>query len=233
MDGTGELLLDTAQVLERRFRVLRMRYEDEGRKGGADTHERLADTAREELEAVGVRRALVLAESFGGGVALQLALRSPELVRGLALVNTFAHFPRRVRGRLGAAVLPFVPRVALRRGRDLVGRHLFFRPRRDPRAEAAFLERATGFENAGFAARLAAVCALDLRERLGEISVPARLFASTRDRVLPSVQTMSVLRDGLPDARLELIEGANHIVLPLAEEPWLERLEELDLAASA
>ena len=39
---------------------------------------------------------IVLAESFGGAVALMLALKRPELVRRIVLVNTFSYFPCRV-----------------------------------------------------------------------------------------------------------------------------------------
>src|SRR5207237_723508 len=52
---------------------------------------------------------IVLAESFGGAVALRLALRHPELVRRLVLVNTFAWFPRRVFINILAAVGPYLP----------------------------------------------------------------------------------------------------------------------------
>lgn len=232
MDGTGELLVGTARRLEERFRLVRFRYEDEGRAPGAELYVRLAATAAEALEGLGAGPALVLAESFGGGVALQLALDAPERVRGLMLVNTFARYPRRVRARLGGAAVPLVPQWAMRAGRDLLGRQVFFRPRRDAEAEAEFLRRATGFEDAGFAARLRALRHLDLVDRLGEIDVPCRLFASTHDRVVPSTRTMGVLRERLPRAVFEAIPRAGHIVLPLPEEPWLERVLELDEAAT-
>lgn len=228
MDGTGELLLDTASKLEAHFRLLRFCYVDEGLPGSAATYERLADTAAGCLADAGVRGALILAESFGGGVALQLALRHPQLVRGLALVNTFAWFPNHLRARLGAALFPWTPTRAVHLARSVIGRRLFFRPRRDAEAEAAFLIHATGFEDASFAARMKAVPELDLRDRLAEIHVPCRLYASTHDRVVPSRRTMATLAQGLPQATLELIPRANHIVLPLPEEPWAERLQALD-----
>lgn len=233
MDGTGELLLGTAARLEAHFRLLRFCYVGEGMPGSAATYERLADTAAECLAQSGVQRALVLAESFGGGVALQLALRHRKIVRGLALVNTFAWFPHPLRARLGAALFPWTPTTAVRLARRVIGRRLFFRPRRDAEAEASFLRHATGFEDASFAARMNAVPRLDLRDRLAGIHVPCQLYASTHDRVVPSRRTMTTLAQGLPHATLELIPRANHIVLPLPEEPWLERLQALDRLGAA
>ena len=46
----------------------------------------LADYVARVIEALAVPRALVLGHSLGGGVALHLALRRPELVTGLVLI---------------------------------------------------------------------------------------------------------------------------------------------------
>ena len=111
LDGTGEFLLGTAQRLQERFRLVRMAYETDGKPGGQTTYAELADSIRERLQELGVQQGLVLAESFGGGVALELALRHPDWVRGMMLINTFCHFPQRIRIRLG---LPW-PRLHLQR----------------------------------------------------------------------------------------------------------------------
>src|SRR5262249_10824093 len=61
------------------------------------TYDALADVGTRLLEASpGRLPAVVLAESLGGGVALTLTLRQPDLVERLVLVNTFAYFPRRL-----------------------------------------------------------------------------------------------------------------------------------------
>ncbi|QDV08135.1 2-hydroxymuconate semialdehyde hydrolase [Planctomycetes bacterium Poly30] len=231
IDGTGELLLGTSKRLEARFRLLRVRYDPEPpsdeRPGGAPLYERLADTIAECLDEAGVPRAVILAESFGGGVALQLALRHPDRVVGLMLVNTFCFYPRRIRIRLGAALVPFTPKKLLQLGRISLAAKLFFRPRKDAEAEELFRQAIPGFARGGYAERMRAIPELDLRDRLGEVTARCELFCSSDDAVVPSTATMQVLADGLPNAQLTTLEGANHIVLPLAEEPWVERLEEL------
>lgn len=224
IDGTGELLLGTAARLEAAFRLVRIRYVDEGDRGSIETYERLADTLAESLEAAGVDTAVVLAESFGGGVALHLALRHPERVRALAIVNSFCWYPRRFRLWLSAVTFPFVPKRLMLLGRRLFQDRIFFRPRRDADAEAAFRAVPPAFMRPGFGARLDAVRVLDLRERLAEIDVPVELYASSHDAVVPAQAAMQTLARGLPRARLTTLERANHMVLPLAEEPWPERL---------
>lgn len=229
IDGTGELLLGTAKRIEDRFRLMRVRYDPEPpspeRPGGGRLYERLADTLAGCLDEAGVNRAVILAESFGGGVALQFALRHPDRVVGLMLVNTFCYYPRRIRIRLGAALVPFTPKRLLRLGRISLAGKLFFRPRKDPEAERLFREAIPGFARGGYAERMQAIPALDLRARLGEVHVPCELFSSSHDAVVPSTTTMRVLAEGLPNASLTILERANHIVLPLSEEPWVERLE--------
>ena len=51
------------------------------------------------------QRTVILAESFGGAVALTLALARPDLVGRLVLVNTFAHFPARPLNPVGELVV--------------------------------------------------------------------------------------------------------------------------------
>ena len=157
IDGTGELLLGTAARLEAAFRLVRIRYVDEGDRGSIETYERLADTLAESLEAAGVDTAVVLAEAFGGGVALHLALRHPERVRALAIVNSFCWYPRRFRLWLSAVTFPFVPKRLMLLGRRLFQDRIFFRPRRAAAAEAAFRAVPPAFMRPGFGARLDAV----------------------------------------------------------------------------
>lgn len=226
IDGTGELLLGTAERLTKFFRVVRLRYEGRG-PADARLYERLASTAVDVLDDLGVDTAIVLAESFGGGVALQLALDHPERVSALALVNTFAWYPARLRARLSDLVFPFTPTWVLRAGRRFAPAPIFFWPRHDSDAEARFERVTPGFEDAGYADRLSALRQLDLRERLKKIDCPVALFAATHDRVVPSSETMRTLEEGLPNATLETIDRAGHLVLPLSDEPWVDRLDAL------
>lgn len=223
IDGTGRMLFGSEERIAARFRLHRLRYVGTRREGAA-LYERLADTA---LMALPPEPVVVLAESFGGAVALSMALRAPERVAALCLVNTFARYPARVRIRLGARLAPLAPVGLLRLGRRLLARRTFFSGHTDDAAMAAFRAMEPGFVGGGHPARMEAIRDLDLRPELHRIDVPCALYASTRDRVVPSLRTMSRMAERLPDARLERLEGAGHIVLPLRAEPWADRIEAL------
>jgi len=223
IDGSGELLLGTAARLERRFRLVRLAW----RPDGDDTYEALARAVVALLESLRVGRALFLAESFGGALGLQLALDHPGHVRGVAIVNGFAHFRRRARLALTALVLPLVPSPLFRLGRRALGPRELIGPRRDPEVERLFLAL-PGIEcDEGYARRLRMIRALDLRPRLAEIRRPVALYASERDRVVDSVFQAREMAARLPDATMEILPASGHVVLPFADEPWVERMEAL------
>lgn len=223
IDGTGEMLFGAEERLAARFRLHRLRYVGT-RAEGAALYGRLADTA---LDALPPEPTVVVAESFGGAVALTMALRAPERIAALCLVNTFARYPARVRIRLGARLAPVAPVGLLRLGRRWLARRVFFSGRTDDAAMAAFRAMQPGFVGGGHPARMEAIRDLDLLPELPRVAQPCALYASTRDRVVPSPRTMARMAEGLPDARLEHLEGAGHIVLPLRAEPWVDRIEAL------
>src|SRR5262245_31662357 len=98
LDGTGRLLYQQPGLHEA-YRVICESYPQDRET----TYEELAASAAGRLEqAAGGRPGVVLAESFGGGVGLTLALNRPDLVERLILVNTFAYFPARLLIQLGA-----------------------------------------------------------------------------------------------------------------------------------
>src|SRR5689334_23075669 len=81
LDGTGRLL-HRQPGLHAGYAVHCLSYPQDR----PQTYTQLADAVIARLEETGP--AVVLAESFGGAVALTAALARPELVRRLVLVNT-------------------------------------------------------------------------------------------------------------------------------------------------
>ena len=89
IDGTGRLLYRQERLLAD-FDVKCLSYPQDDKH----TYSDLVALGVEALEATGP--GVVVAESFGGAVALLVALQRPDLVRRLVLVNTFARYPRRL-----------------------------------------------------------------------------------------------------------------------------------------
>lgn len=84
-----------APMLSRHFRVAA--YDRPGmgfttqRPADADTLKRQADVAAGVIDAMGLDRPIVVAHSFGGAVALRLALDHPEKISGLVLLAPVAY----------------------------------------------------------------------------------------------------------------------------------------------
>jgi pimeloyl-ACP methyl ester carboxylesterase len=221
IDGSGELLLGTAARLERRFRLTRLCY------GGDATgdYANLAASVARCIELSGAGRALLLAESFGVAVALQTALDQPARVAALALVNGFAQYHDRLGLAVTRGIFALAPRAWIRPVRRRFVQRVLFAPRRDEHALQELLSLRADWFDERYRARLSLVGRLDLRPRLGEIRCPVALFAGDHDRVVDAVREALELQKGLPDAELTILRAAGHVVLPLAEEPWEERLE--------
>ncbi len=223
IDGSGELLLGTAARLERRFHLTRLRYGG-GCEGG---YAELAASVAHRIEQHCGGRALLLAESFGVAVALQTALDHPARVAGLALVNGFAHFQGRLEIALTRGVFALAPEAWIRAARARFVQRGLFAPRRDEAALRAVLALSGAWFDARYRARLAWIQGLDLRPRLGEIRCPVALYAADHDRVVASVPAAREMAARIPDAEFTLLPAAGHVVLPLAEEPWEQRLAQL------
>lgn len=225
IDGTGELLLGAEARLERAFRLTRLRYASEPDVPiGADRYDALAAGAIARMDERRIERALLLGDSFGVGLALQIALDHPERVAGLALVNGFAHFPARASLAMSRFVFAWLPRPLFDFGRRHFAPRTLFGPRREPEVLRRFHALTALPRDDGYRRRLAMIATLDLRPRLAELGVPVALFASDRDRVVPSVRAASEMQARLRDATVEVLPASGHIVLPLSDEPWVERL---------
>ena len=224
LGGAATNWAEMAPLLARRHRVLvpdlpGHGYSDPLPAGaGLGTFaERVALVAeREELAA-----ATVAGHSFGGLVALRLALARPGLVGALALAAPAGISSASLRNRLGLAVttrLRPARRVARhRRGiaaSQSLARAAFFGLAADgrdlsPEAILGFLEGAALATDTRTAAR--AMLAWDPRPELDRVGCPVLLLWGARDRVLP-------VEDGFEYARrlrapLRVLPGTGHLLI--------------------
>jgi 3-oxoadipate enol-lactonase len=209
------------ELLAHRYRVLS--YDNRGIgeseiPPGPYSVAQLAGDALQVLDEAGVGRAHVLGTSLGGMVAQLLAAEHPERVDRLVLAATTP-------GGAGAFPLPqgtlalmaeaptLPPDVALRRfvenalapGSPFVDEVLAYRRQHPP-------------DPGGWAAQAAAGATWDADGRLQRIAAPTLVVAGTADAVVDP-RNAQLLADAIRAARLELIEGAGHLLF------W-ERAEE-------
>src|ERR1700731_2260594 len=174
---------------------------------------------------------IVLGNGYGGFVALQMAIRHPDIATRLILADCGAAFsePGREAFRNMAAAsrakgLSAITDVAMRRlfAPEFQAKHPdLMRDRR-----AAFLKTDPDV----FRAACTALAELDLRPELGQLKVPVLVLVGEHDEATPPPMSLE-LAAGLPNARLKIIAGCAHVPQLQAPELFLDAIGEF-LAAS-
>ena len=206
MDGTGRLFHTQVPLLARDFRVATYALRDD-----ADDMETLVDDLRRALDvlAPGGEPAVVVAESFGGTVAMSFALAHPERVRELVIVNSFSRLRSPAHLRVAIAATRVMPWRLMGVFRRLTVARLHA-PDTPPAEIAYFLEQTRGVGKRAYLSRLRILAEYDLRSRLGELRVPTLFVASDQDRLVPAVEEASYMAARVPGAALRVLPGRGH-----------------------
>lgn len=199
-----------------------------GRSGGEAagmTMARLAADVEALCAHLDLDRVAVLGHSYGGFVALQLALDHPERVSHLLLCDTDSHGPdddavfagmRRLGlepDLLGAFDTPIETTEDLLRVFDVV------EPAYLPHSPAGTAREGLAGTIAraeGSAAGEEALAGWDVDHRLGEIGCPTLVLHGVDDFLFPT-EAPRLLAERIPDARLRMFGTSGH--LPFVEEP--------------
>jgi pimeloyl-ACP methyl ester carboxylesterase len=209
LDGTGELLFKQKMALARSYRVVTYR----SREGGEFSYDDLTGDVAAIIEGNGERRATVVGESFGGTVALSFALRYPEMVERLVIVNSFPRYRGQLRIRLAARLassLPYSLTYFPRSAASLLGLYIDGVTAEDRRR---FFGATRTVKKEAIARRLRLVAEVNLVERLGEIQCPTLFVAGDRDLLIPSVREAKAMAARMSNASVRVIRGAGHACL--------------------
>lgn len=174
------------------------------------------------MDSLGIEKAVIVGESFGGMVAQQIAISHPERTLAVALCNTMDR-PRgdgfglnmftlaTVVAMLGNA--PVIPRRVRRRILTWAGKHHGLVYDATPGNEVLvdyFIEYGLAqgalaqVDRFAFAGRKAG-----FTERLHEIAVPALVMRGSEDRV-STPRTANEIAGRIPGAEIAVIDGAGH-----------------------
>jgi pimeloyl-ACP methyl ester carboxylesterase len=209
LDGTGMLYFRQVKALSARYRVLAWRFGTKSAFELADLTRDLGnETSREPVHSI-----LLVGESFGGLVALDYALRYPDRVRHLMLVNAFPYYRRRLRICLAQTLSPLLAiKVVDRLKTCLVDRTLQWEGiLKEDRERLREIVRQVN--PASFRRRLELVKEVDLRPRLPEVQVQTTLLASGRDKVVPSVKEARFMAARILCSQVREFPNAGHALL--------------------
>jgi 3-oxoadipate enol-lactonase len=167
---------------------------------------------------------IVLGNGYGGFVALQMAIRHPNIATKLILADCGAAFsePGREAFRNMAAAskakgLSAITDVAMRR---------LFAPEFQQANPDLMRERREAFLRTDpevFRAACGALAELDLRPQLGQVKVPVLVLVGEQDEATPPPMSHEIAA-GLPQARLKIIPGCAHVPQLQAPSAFLDAI---------
>lgn len=229
--ASGEMWRHQVGPLAEEHRVVNVDLRGHGRSGPAEGDFTLYDLVDDHvaiLDHLGIGRAVWAGLSIGGMIGLRAALRHPDRVAGLLLLDTHAGAERpwvKVKYRalgLGArffGIRPFLPTIL-----PLMFGSTSRRER--PELVAEWRERVASVHLPSILRVLDALVGRDsVVDRLGDVAVPARVLVGEEDATLPLALAREIAH-GLPDAALVQIPAAGH--LASLERPRLVTAQMLD-----
>ena len=209
IDGTGKLFYRQIPRLEKRFAVSATPLREDAR-----TMDDLVADLDRHINTVAGRGAQItlFGESFGGALSLSYALAHPDRVKGLVILNSFAHYPSAASLRLGYQLLRVTPWRLVGLARRLNARRMHsLRTERDEIRRYYDLMRATTRE--GYLSRMRILQTYDVRAQLTSITAPALFLAADRDTLVPSIDQAKLMSSLAPSGSMRVLEGHGHSCL--------------------
>ncbi|MBD2504946.1 alpha/beta fold hydrolase [Anabaena azotica] len=214
MDGTGQLLRSQTAGLERGFDVRCLAIPRQDLTGWDTLTNNVLDLIHTELEKSSQRVVYLCGESFGGCLAMKVAIKAPKLFKRLILINPASAFKLRPWldwlsqlvelvpeclydvGALG--LLPFL--ASLQRISDNI-RHELLKTMRYVPAETVVW-------------RLSLLREFDIEdEQLRSLTQLTLLIAGGSDRLLPSVNEITRLANIIPNSQPVILPDSGHACL--------------------
>jgi 3-oxoadipate enol-lactonase len=189
--------------------------------GLADVADRMAGMV---ADAAAGGEAIVLGNGYGGFVALQMAIRHPEIAKRLILADCGAAFSeqgreafRNMAAASRAKGLAAITDVAMRRlfAADFQAAHPdLMADRREAflKTDPQVLQAACG-----------QLAELDLRPELSKVKIPVLVLVGEHDEATPPPMSHE-LAALLPDARLKILTGCAHVPQLQAPQAFLEAI---------
>jgi pimeloyl-ACP methyl ester carboxylesterase len=225
LDGTGELFYRQETELAKFFTVVTCSLRTEGQFTYTDLLNDLANMIAKELENKPV---ILCGESFGGTISLQFALKYPELLEKLIVINSFPYFRNRSLFFAGRVLLEFTPYEFVQLGR-MISVHLgIIAEDLNKEDKEKFLAITTKIPKLAVVRRMDLIRDFDVRDELNKILTPTLFIAGRQDRLQNSVVEAEFMASKMPNAKIKIIENAGHVPLPSHKCSLLEILTEME-----
>jgi aminoacrylate hydrolase len=225
LGGSGAYWTPQMAALAQQFRVITYDHRGCGRTGGEVPEEggiaAMADDVLEIVDALNLTTFHFIGHALGGLIGLDIALRRPDLIEKLVLINAWSKADPHS-GRCFDIRLELLEKSGVEA--FVKAQPLFLYPAwwMSENAERLAADDAHGVSHfqgrTNVTRRIAALRAFDIDARLSEITAPTLVMA-TRDDLLVPYTRSTRLAEGLPNATLLLSDSGAHamnIVFPQA-----------------
>jgi len=215
MDETGkELMYIQTAGLETAFDVRCFVIPPDELSNWDQLAEQVIALTQVELEKTPRLSVYLCGESFGGCIALKVALRVPYLFKRIILINPASSFHRVPWLDFGSLLFPWMPEFAYKISSFAALPFLAPLHRLEPAARQALLKAVHSAPKQTATQRLALMRDFDINEtQLHQLTQPVLLIASEADRLLPSVAEVKRLAKILPQAQVVTLPDCGHACL--------------------
>lgn len=214
MDGTGRLLRAQTKGLETGFDVRCLAIPANDLTNWEDLADKVVNLIEEELEKRPLRSVYLCGESFGGCLALKVALRSPHLFDRIILINPATSFNQRPFLRWGAQLGQWVPESFYGISALVLLPFLSNLERIVATERHALLDAMQSVPPKTVIWRISLVSEFEVDEtQLKHLTQPVLLIAGGADRLLPSVDEAARLAKWLPNDEVVVLPHSGHTCL--------------------
>lgn len=227
MDGTGELLRSQTVGLEAGFDVRCLTIPRQDLTSWEELTHNVLDLIHAELEKSSQRPVYLCGESFGGALAMKVAVGAPQLFKRIILINPGSSLHLRPWLSWASHITDWVHPCLYEVGALALLPFLAFLPRisRSDRQELLKTMRSVPPQTIQW--RLSLLREFDVTEQqLTQLTQPVLLVGAVYDRLLPSVSEVRRLADILPNAKVVILPYSGHACLLETDMNLYEILED-------
>ncbi|WP_375496897.1 alpha/beta fold hydrolase [uncultured Nostoc sp.] len=214
MDGTGQLLRSQTAGLESGFDVRCLAIPRKDLNTWDVLAKSVLDLIDAELEKSSQRPVYLCGESFGGCLAMKVAIQAPHLFRRIILINPASSFHLRPWLNWASQLTYLVPSELYDVGALGLLPFLASLPRisRSDRHELLKTMRSVPLETVHWRLSLLREFHID-DEQLSRLTQPVLLIAGASDRLLPSVTEVKRIGNILPNTKIVVLPNCGHACL--------------------
>jgi len=211
--STAAIWDDQLSAFGERYRAYAVELRGNGRSGvepppSAITREGYVQDVIAVANAAGAQRFHFVGCSLGGAVGLELWNRRAERIRSFVFVGAFAAYPDG--GNIAEAIIAQVLSTADMRAFAQARAARLFSQQTAPQRYQETIEQMACKNLESYVAATRATWTGDYRSMLGSVSVPTLVLCGENDQIAP-VRLSRELAEGIPNAQLAVVAGANHI----------------------